>query len=174
MKTLCLLLLLLIPFLRAASQSQIDIDKQELKSLLDERKQKFDSYAVSLEKHSGIFGNKTKNDIRKSQAVLVDIIKTDNRIISNLYRVVDFRSYEKVNMTYSDQKKDETVNNLKHAADTLSKQVDVLKASNYDLQIRVIKWKWLFYIFAAILSYLIYRSWRRARAAKDLPGSRVE
>src|SRR4051812_44629981 len=79
-----------------------DIDKAELKSLLEERQAKFNSYSASLEKRSGIFGNKTKNDIKKSSEVLIDLVKADNRIISTLYRV-DFRTYQKVNMYYDMQ-----------------------------------------------------------------------
>ena len=69
--------------------------RKQLQELLINRHQKFDSYSKSLEQHSGIFGNKTKNDIRESNHVLIDIVKTDNHIIQALNRVVDFRNYEK-------------------------------------------------------------------------------
>jgi len=42
------------------------MEKERLKELLDERKEKFDSYFSSIEKRSGIFGNKTKKDMQKS------------------------------------------------------------------------------------------------------------
>ena len=104
--------------------------------LLEERKQKFDSYSVSLEKNSGIFGNKTKKDNRRSNEVLIEIVKTDNRIISALNRVADFKDFEKVNLTYDVAANTDQLNNLLQATDTLSKQVDYLTTANKQLELK--------------------------------------
>jgi hypothetical protein len=49
--------------------------------MLAARSVKFGQYDASLSKHTGIFGMQTKKDIRRSNDVLMDIIKTDNDIL---------------------------------------------------------------------------------------------
>lgn len=109
-------------------------DRAELHKLLQERQKKFDTYSSSLEKRSGIFGGKTKMDIQRSNEVLTDIIESDNRIISVLNRVVDFKTYEKANMNYELLSCNERVGNLQRAVDALNKQMTSLGASNTTLQ----------------------------------------
>src|SRR6478736_3298015 len=71
-------------------------DRAELQKLLEERQKKFSAYSESLRKRSGFFGGKSKADIQRSNEVLRDIIESDNKIMSVLNRVVDFKTYEKV------------------------------------------------------------------------------
>lgn len=104
-----------------------------LKELLRDRREKFDAYSQSLEQRSGIFGNKTKKDIRESNTVLINIVRTDNHIIQVLNRVLDFRTYEKVNMNYDLNQNKRQANKLLQATDTLSKQVSALTKSNVSL-----------------------------------------
>ncbi len=162
MKKIVLFLLVLIQLsIHAIAQEDKDMDRKELKELLDNRKAKFDSYSLSLEKHSGIFGNKTKNDVKKSNEVLIEIVKTDNRIISTLYRVVDFRTYEKVNMNYDIHKSDEVLNNLRLATDTLSKQVEALTTLNHTLKSRSNRLEWLIYALSFLIILMIIMRWRK-------------
>ncbi len=105
-------------------------DREELHKLLDERKKKFDAYSASLKKRSGFFGGKSKQDIQRSNEVLRDIIESDNRIISVLNRVVDFKVYEKVNMNYELLSCNERVENLQSAVDALNKRVSTLTSTN--------------------------------------------
>ncbi|MEO8151062.1 MAG: hypothetical protein ABI723_25740 [Bacteroidia bacterium] len=131
-------------------------NRKELYDLLYERKQKFDSYSVSLEKRSGIFGNKTKSDIKRSNEVLIEIVKTDNRIISALNRVADFKDFEKVNLTYDAGARNDQLNNLLQATDTLAKQVDLLSASNKQLEIKNQQITWLLYFTSILLSIILF------------------
>ncbi len=107
--------------------------RTELKELLRDRREKFDAYSQSLEQRSGIFGNKTKKDIRESNTVLINIVRTDNHIIQVLNRVLDFRTYEKVNMNYDLNQNKRQANMLIQATDTLSKQVSALSKANASL-----------------------------------------
>jgi hypothetical protein len=132
----------------------------ELQNLLNERKQKFDSYSESLDKRSGFFGGKSKADIQRSNEVLIDIVKTDNKIISALNRVADFRTFEKVNMNYDMAKCNEQLSNLRHAVDTLNKQLTVLAAANASLKNKSGGFQWLSYGLLsaiAVLAILLYR-----------------
>ena len=94
MKKQFLIVLLLIIWIRGAGNG-IDSSRYELNSLLQERKLKFEVYTSSLEKRTGFFGNKTKKDMDHSNAILIEIVKLDNRIISTLNHVIDFRNFEK-------------------------------------------------------------------------------
>ena len=161
-RSVILLFLLLLPLMQqAAAQTGNDTDRKELHDLLDERKKKFDDYTLSIQKHSGIFGNKTKNDLNNTKEVLIDIVKTDNRIISNLYRVVDFRTFEKVNTNYDLKKNDEVLNNLRHATDTLTKQVEVLTKTNKQLKSRSTRLYWFVYALSFLSIWLLVVLWRK-------------
>ena len=99
------------------------MEKKKLYDLLEQRKQRFNSYSSSIEKRSGIFGNKTKKDIQQSNEILREIVRTDNDIINVLNRAVDFKTYEKVNLNYNVNENSQQLENLTRATDTLEKQV---------------------------------------------------
>ena len=51
---------------------------------LADRTAKFGQYSQSLSMHTGIFGLQTKKDIRRSNDILMDIVKTDDSIYTEL------------------------------------------------------------------------------------------
>lgn len=55
--------------------------RKKINDMLAARSIKFGQYDASLSKHSGIFGMQTKKDIRRSNDILMDIVKTDNDIL---------------------------------------------------------------------------------------------
>ncbi|MCX6291989.1 MAG: hypothetical protein NT126_09535 [Bacteroidetes bacterium] len=124
MKNILLAAIILLRFTVPVLANDKAKDRQELQHLLEERQQMFDRYSGSLSDHSGIFGNRTKKDILKSNDVLIGLVRTDNNIIRVLNRVVDFRNFEKATMNYDLQNRDEELENSRHAADTLAKQLD--------------------------------------------------
>lgn len=158
-KTTLLLILFYLITMQLFAQDRAAV-RQELQNLLNERKQKFDAYTNSLEKRSGIFGGKSKADVQRSNEVLIDIVKTDNKIISTLNRVSDFRTFEKVNMNYDLIKCNEQLSNLRNAVDTLNKQLTVLTAANASLKNKSGGFQWLSYGLLsaiAVLVILLYR-----------------
>ena len=110
------------------------MEKKKLYDLLEQRKQRFNSYSSSIEKRSGIFGNKTKKDLQQSNEILREVVRTDNDIINVLNRAVDFKTYEKVNLNYNVNENSQQLENLTRATDTLEKQVMFLKKENTTLQ----------------------------------------
>jgi hypothetical protein len=126
-------------------------DRKDLHDLVELRRERFDSYSRSLEKRSGIFGNKSKKDIQRSNEVLMGIVEIDNRIISTLNRVIDYKSYEKVNRNYDWMQNNDQVSNLRQATDTLTKQVDQLAITNAQLKTKTKKLRWIAYILSALL-----------------------
>ena len=141
-------------------------ERKDLHDLIEIRRSKFESYSHSLEQKSGIFGNKTKRDMQLSNEVLSEIVETDNRIISLLNHVVNFRSYEKVNNTYDLIERNEQVQNLERATDTLIKQVDKLTISNAAYKTKTIRLKWSVYGLLLVLLWMFIQNWRNRTAGR--------
>lgn len=143
-------------------------DRKELMDLLEERRKKFDAYATSIEKHSGIFGNKTKKDMQKSNDVLTEIVKTDNRIIGTLNRTVDFRTYEKINMNYDVQAHADRVNSLLRSVDTLQKQVQVLNSNKTYLTTKLQRLQIITFFLVTLCIALVVLFLKRRRKPSTL------
>ena len=116
------ILTLLLLSVTLAAYSSNDSLRTELARLLTERKVLFDDYSATLSKKSGFFGNKTKNDLRDSQERLKEIVAADNKIIGVLNRTINYRNFEKVNMTYDVTSQVERIANLKRLNESLIKQ----------------------------------------------------
>ncbi|MEP7265867.1 MAG: hypothetical protein ABI772_15285 [Bacteroidota bacterium] len=104
------------------------MEKQKLRELLDKRKERFSDYFNSMEKRSGIFGNKTKKDLSASNEILKEVVRTDNQIIQVLNRAMDYKTFEKTGFNYEKLSQDQLIRNLQTANDTLTKtQVQLTK-----------------------------------------------
>jgi hypothetical protein len=66
--------------------------RSKINAMLAARKTKFSQYDSSLNKHTGIFGMETKNDIRRSNEILMDIVDTDDEIFTKLKTLFDYRT----------------------------------------------------------------------------------
>jgi hypothetical protein len=62
--------------------------------MLDTRREKFGQYDESLSQHTGIFGLQTKKDIRRSNEILMEIVKTDDSVFKELKILLDYRAFE--------------------------------------------------------------------------------
>lgn len=87
--------------LYAQTNSQISADsiayqlqRKKINGMLDVRKQRFGQYQQSLNDHTGIFGLQTKNDIRRSNGILMDIVKTDDNIYKELKILLEYRAFQ--------------------------------------------------------------------------------
>ena len=154
MKKIFLLLAFLVSATTVLPQDRT-ADRAELQKLLMERQKKFDAYSESLKKRSGFFGGKSKQDIQRSNEVLRDIIESDNKIISVLNRVVDFKVYEKVNMNYELLSCNERVSNLQHGVEALNNQVSKLASANASLEKKTGSLKFLATAFGILVLALL-------------------
>lgn len=101
MKKIALLVVfLLIGSATLFAQSAVNSDsvayqlqRQKINNMLNARKQKFGQYETSLGQHTGIFGFQTKDDIRRSGAILMDIAKTDDAIFKELKILLEYRDF---------------------------------------------------------------------------------
>ena len=67
------------------------LQRQKVNNLLAKRSITFNQYFESLDKHTGIFGLQTKKDIRRSNEILMDIVKMDNAVFKELKILLDYR-----------------------------------------------------------------------------------
>lgn len=68
------------------------LQRKKVNNLLGKRSITFNQYFQSLEMHTGIFGFQTKKDIRRSNEILMDIVKTDNAVFKELKILLDYRT----------------------------------------------------------------------------------
>jgi hypothetical protein len=85
----------------AQTNTQISADsiayqqqRKKINSMLDARKLRFGQYSQSLSEHTGIFGLQTKSDIRRSNDILMDIVKTDDNIYKELKILLEYRAFQ--------------------------------------------------------------------------------
>ncbi len=136
---------------RAPAADSSFSEKKKLYDLLEDRKRKFGQYVNSLDEKTGLFGSRTRSDIRRSMAVLKEIVETDNRIIAVLNRAMDFKVFEKSKMNYDLLERDEQLNRLNEENGKLR---DVLAATEADLKhrTRMIRLQWLVLFLLVVLS----------------------
>jgi hypothetical protein len=85
------------------------LQRKKINSMLAARKAKFGQYSQSLSQHTGIFGFQTKNDIRRSSGILMDIAKTDDAIFKELKILFEYSAFQQ-RQIQSHSKEAETIN----------------------------------------------------------------
>ena len=121
-------------FSTSFGQDTSSVQKERLRRLLKERKEKFAQYDTALENHSGIFGNQTKKDIKNANAVLEQIVKTDNHIMNELSRLLDYKSFEKTTYNYSLNTTTERLDKQAKAIETLQRNLKLEKEKSKRLE----------------------------------------
>ena len=127
----------------------------ELQKLLKERKDRFEAYATSADKRSGIFGNKTKKDLEKSREILFQIVKTDNNILSELDRAISHRGMAKADYSVDEAGYKQTIDRLTQASDTLNSQLIAEKEINATMEKKMNIQQWMVYLQLALIVILI-------------------
>ena len=130
------IILFLFTDLQAQTNAQVSADsiayqlqRKKINSMLDMRKVRFGQYSQSLNEHTGIFGLQTKSDIRRSNDILMDIVKTDDNIYKELKILLEYRAFQQ-RQIQSHSKEAETINqNYINLISKLRQQNAVLKAS---------------------------------------------
>ena len=131
--------------------------------MLEQRRQKFGQYDESLSKHTGIFGLQTKKDIRRSNNILMDIVKTDNEIFRQTKILLDFRAFQQTQVqTHSKQVESDALAYMT-AITKLRNQLDqVKKQAAEDTKKAEAKGRMLFIIATALFAMsIIYVSRQR-------------
>ncbi|MGN8070108.1 hypothetical protein [Mucilaginibacter sp. 22184] len=125
----------LLTDLQAQTNAQVSADsiayqlqRKKINSMLDMRKVRFGQYSQSLNEHTGIFGLQTKSDIRRSNDILMDIVKTDDNIYKELKILLEYRAFQQ-RQIQNHSKEAETINqNYVNLISKLRQQNVALKA----------------------------------------------
>ena len=124
--------LCLFPVLVFAQNSNSDslayqLQRTKINQMLEQRRQKFGQYDQSLKMHTGIFGLQTKKDIRRSNDILMDIVKTDNDIFRELKILMDYRVFQQQQaQTHSTESENVTLAYM-NTINRLRSQIEQLK-----------------------------------------------
>lgn len=88
------MLFLPILFVQAQQTDSLayQLQRKKVNDLLAKRSITFNQYFQSLELHTGIFGFQTKKDIRRSNEILMEIVKTDNVVFKELKILLDYQT----------------------------------------------------------------------------------
>lgn len=172
MKKIILLALLSFSSLIAFSQPKSDslayqLERKKINAMLAERTLKFGQYDQSLSMHTGIFGLQTKKDIRRSNDILMDIVKTDDDIYKELKILFDYSVFQRAQVQTHTNEAVENNLGFMTTINKLRSQADQLKADAAKQQIAQEQTERNFIIaliamFAVIL-YLLTRK-RKQRA----------
>jgi len=160
-------------FLFTGSYAQVGTDsaayqlqRKKINAMLDARSEKFGQYDQSLGQHTGIFGFQTKKDIRRSNDILMDIVKTDDDIYKQLKILLDYRTFQQAQV--QDKSKDVENNNVNfmNAINRLRAENNVLKKQADDAETGNEKAKRNFIIVVVLMLVSILLLLRSKYAAK--------
>ena len=132
-----IILLSFISFISATAFTQPNTDslayqleRKKINEMLTQRTAQFGQYDQSLKMHTGIFGLQTKKDIRRSNDILMNIVKTDNDIFKQLKILLEYRTFQQT--MAQDRSKETEDNNIgfMYTINKLRKQIEQLKADS--------------------------------------------
>ena len=113
-----------------------ELQRTKINSMLAVRSQKFGKYDQSLSQHTGIFGLQTKKDIRRSNDILMDIVKTDNAIYKQLKILLDYRTFQQTQVADKSKEIESTNLHYMNTINTLRSQNEKLVKEANDLQLK--------------------------------------
>ena len=136
MKKAILSVLICFSFFNIYAQVSVDsatyqLQRTKINGMLAARAQKFGQYSQSLNEHTGIFGLQTKKDIRLSNDILMDIVKTDNDLYKQIKILLDYRTFQQTQVQDKSKETEtynigfmNTINKLRAANEKLKAQAD--------------------------------------------------
>lgn|SRR5690606_28239567 len=143
LKTLicCLILLmaLTVSYARHTASDTVGYgqQRQKVNELLDQRSAKFGQFSESLKQRTGIFGLKTKKDMQASIDILKQIVLTDNDIFRETKRLLDYKEFEKTQITEQANEFDgringyiKTISKLQREQTKMSQEIATLEKTN--------------------------------------------
>jgi len=140
------------------------LQRAKINQMLDVRKQKFGQYDQSLKQHTGIFGLQTKKDIRRSNDILMDIVKTDDDLFREIKVLMDYRvSQQEQVQTKSTETESfnlgfmNTINRLRRQIELLNQQAEKEKLHQAHL-VRI-----LIIVFVLMLGSILYLLLKKRR-----------
>ncbi|MDB5002690.1 MAG: hypothetical protein JWQ34_915 [Mucilaginibacter sp.] len=161
-------------FAGAFAQSNSDsltyqVQRNKINSMLAVRSQKFGQYDQSLSEHTGIFGFQTKKDIRRSNDILMDIVKTDNEIYQQLKILLAYRTFQQSQVLDKSKETENTALESMYTINKLQNQLEKIKKEqeeNIRLQDKAsLNFKIIVFILVGIILFLLRNQIRRKEKA---------
>lgn len=158
--------------------AQQDIDsatyerqRTRINDMLTVRSQKFSRYDQSLTERTGIFGLQTKADIKRSNEILMDIVKADNDIYAQLKILLDYRVFQqKQAIDRTKQAEGEALESM-YTIGRLQKQLEKAKKQQEETQIELdkasVNFKIIVFIMVLIILFLLRTHIRRKNKDKS-------
>jgi hypothetical protein len=112
-----------------ADSTAYQLQRKKINGMLDVRKQRFGQYSQSLNEHTGIFGFQTKSDIRRSNDILMDIVKTDDNIYKELKILLEYRAFQQRQVQNHSKEAEAVTLGYMNTINKLRQQNTLLKAS---------------------------------------------
>ncbi len=138
------------------------LQRKKINAMLERRAQKFGQYDNSLSQHTGIFGLQTKKDIRRSNDILMDIVKTDNEIYKQLKILLDYSIFQRTQVLDRSKETEATtiaymrnINKLRDQNRQLTAQVSELQLKDETTSRKLIG------IIIFMLIVLIWMLWKK-------------
>ncbi|WP_345100834.1 hypothetical protein [Mucilaginibacter panaciglaebae] len=156
--------------LNAAAQFKADSiayqrQRAKINAMLAVRTEKFGQYDESLSKHTGIFGLQTKKDIRRSNNILMDIVKTDNNIYRELKILLEYRTFQQNQVQDQSKETEHIATESMYTINRLQDQLLKLKKQNEEnikLQDKAsLNFKIIVFILVIIILFLLKNQIRR-------------
>jgi hypothetical protein len=140
-------------------------ERAKINAMLAVRTQKFGRYDHSLSQHTGIFGLQTKKDIRRSNDILMDIVKTDNDIYRELKILLEYRTFQQNQVQDQSKETERTATESMYTITRLQDQLIKLKQQNEEnikLQDKTsLNFKIIVFILVIIILFLLKNQIRR-------------
>jgi len=148
------------------------LQRKNINGMLAQRTQKFGRYDQSLSMHTGIFGLQTKKDIRRSNEILMDIVRTDNAIYRELKILLDYRTFQQTQVQSHSKEAEKSNLGFMYTISRLQQQTDKLKADAEKQEVTLERTRRSYiavivFLLAAIL-YLIIRNRRHTTGVKTV------
>ncbi|MDB4927171.1 hypothetical protein [Mucilaginibacter sp.] len=175
MKKIILVALLCFLFADVFAQANSDslayqLQRKKINSMLAERSLKFGQYDKSLSEHTGIFGLQTKKDIRRSNDILMDIVKTDNDIYKQLKILLEYRTFQQNQVQDKSKETETNALGFMYTIKQLRDQVDQLKKlgdKNAELQNKASRNFIIIVIILLMIILMLLRNQIRAKEDKQ-------
>ncbi|QDH78074.1 Clp protease ClpB [Echinicola soli] len=136
----------------------VSVAQDRLGKLVEERQALHQQWKASEKEKSGIFGNRTKKDMIKTNEWMERIILKDNLIMDELEMLKNIETteikYEKDDYKYIAQKQEQDIVKLKRALNNKDDEIAAVAANK-----RTYEWTTLiFFLTSLTAGYLFYRT----------------
>jgi len=160
MKNIFLFSFLCLLSAKAFTRSHTDtfayrMEREKINAMLEQRRQKFGLYDESLTKHTGIFGFQTKKDIRRSNDILTDIVKTDDSIYREIEILLEFRTFQQTQVQNRSKEIEDNTLGYMNTINKLRDELDRVKSVNSKKEIQHQKTQRFIVLLFVFMSLLI-------------------